>query len=488
MLCIGLTIGAVGLFVRIAELASALSVTAPAPHATVVTPTLPPSTATPTPTNTSAPTATPTATQIPTPTPTWTPTPTETPTPTVTPTPLPRTRPTAVPIAILPTQDISSTYIIPTAVPRYPIAEEALTVVLLGSDRRPDWEHWNTDAIQYVVVYPKIPSVAVLSIPRDLYVYIPTFRPSRINVADMYGEVYGFEGGGFGLLNQTLLYNLGITADYYAKVNFQGLKDIVDGLGGIDVPVHCRIQDYWPYPDENGEYHIIALEPGIQHMDGRLALWYSRTRKTTSVFDREARQQQVLEAIWSKARAGGLLEMIPTIYEQYGQSVETDLGWGNILMLGALAARMELSQVTLYNIGWSEVIPYVTMQGGNVYLPNWERMAEVIDRALLPPSPSRAARNSIRVEIWNGTGRADWELLAADTLYQGGFTPVIGTSDGQRYPQTLLQVFGDHAKGTGAPEVQEVFRIPDVNVGFAGESSGDIRLRLVLGEDYDPCR
>jgi LCP family protein required for cell wall assembly len=362
-----------------------------------------------------------------------------------------------------------------------------MTIVLLGSDRRPDWQHWNTDAIQYVVVYPRIPSVALLSIPRDLYVYLPSFHMGRVNLADMYGDVYDFAGGGFGLLNQTLLYNLGITADYYVKVNFQGLKDIVDTVGGIDVPVHCHLEDYWPYPDENGEYHRIALEPGIHHMDGQLALWYSRTRKTTSVFNREERQQQVLEAIWMKAQAGNLLEVLPALYEQYGDMVETNLGWGNILSLGMIASQIEPSQVTMYNIGPQEVNPYVTAQGGSVFLPEWEPLASVVDRALLPPSSSRAALASARIEVWDGTGHADWDLLAADRLYQSGLTPVLGTGNGEAFLQTHIQVFGDHAKGTGLSSVQTIFGIPDSQVSYVGASNGDIKLRLILGSDYQVC-
>jgi LCP family protein required for cell wall assembly len=345
-----------------------------------------------------------------------------------------------------------------------------------------------TDAIQYAIIYPKIPSVALLSIPRDLYVYIPQFKMNRVNVAHMYGEVYGFDGGGFGLLNQTLLYNLGITADYYAKVNFQGLKDIVDTLGGIDIPVYCHLQDYWPYPDENGEYQIMALEPGIQHMDGRLALWYSRTRKTTSVFDREERQQQVLEGIWRKAREGGLLDKIPTLYDQYGEMVQTDLGWGHILSLGLIAAQIEPSQVSLYSIGRAEVKPYTTASGGFVFLPNWEEMSPVIDRALLPPSPSRAALASVKVEIWNATAHDQWELLAGDRLYQNGFTPVYGDSDGNRYLQTYIQVFGEHSKGSGLSTVQAAFGVTDAQVTYVNAANGDVRLRLILGEDYNPCR
>jgi LCP family protein required for cell wall assembly len=400
----------------------------------------------------------------------------------------PPLRPTPVTIGLMPTQHVSATYAIPTVVPRFDISEEALTILLLGSDQRPDWEHWNTDAIQYVVIYPKIPSVAVLSIPRDLYVYVPQFELARINIAHMVGERYDFAGGGFGLLNQTLLYNLGITADYYVKVNFQGLKDIVDTLGGIDVPVHCRIEDYWPYPNENGEYPWMVVEPGIRHMDGRLALWYSRTRKTTSVFDREERQQQVLEGMWRAARANDIFAQLPTFYDQYGNYVETDLGLNKILALGVIASQIEPSQVSLYNIGWGQVRSYVTPHGGNVFLPIWDEVAPVIERVLLPPSPSRAARNAIKIEVWNNSGQTDWDDLAMDRLYQQGFTPIPGTSNGEIYPESRLQVFSEHAKGTGASVVQAMFGIDDANVAYVGAGAVDgVKLRLILGQDYQTC-
>jgi LCP family protein required for cell wall assembly len=390
-------------------------------------------------------------------------------------------------VVITVTPAISTTYAIPTPVPRYPISEDALTIALLGSDQRPDWTHWNTDAIQYLVIYPDIPSVTVLSIPRDLYVYIPSYRLSRINVADMVGTQTNYDGGGLGLLNQTMLYNMGITADYYVKVNFQGLETLVDALGGIDIPVHCRVYDYWPYPDENGEYHIITLEPGIHHMNGQLALWYARTRKTSSVFAREARQQQVLEGMWHAAKAADVFSILPSMYEQYGDMIQTDLDWGHILTLGSLAARINGTDVRLLNIGPQQVKSYVTPQGGFVFLPIWDEMSQIINQALLPPASSRAARSAVQVEIWNGSWHEDWDLLAADRLYNNGFTPIISPADRRDYAHTLIQVFGTHAKGTGLPEVQDIFNVPDQNVSYQDVDRGSIKLRFIIGADYKTC-
>jgi LCP family protein required for cell wall assembly len=185
----------------------------------------------------------------------------------------------------------SDTIPIPPPVPVAEMPADAINIVVLGSDRRPEWDDWHTDVVQIVSVQPSVPAVSVLSIPRDLYVYVPGFWMSRINFADMYGEMYGYEGGGPELVKQTILYNLGIPVHRYVRTDFDGFIGIVDALGGVDIPVHCRLEDHWPYPDEKGDYPIKVLEPGVHHLDGETALWYARSRMTSTVFAREQRQQ-----------------------------------------------------------------------------------------------------------------------------------------------------------------------------------------------------
>jgi polyisoprenyl-teichoic acid--peptidoglycan teichoic acid transferase len=467
------------------------------PAPVVVTPTRSPTasaTPTPKPTSTRTP-APPPPTWTPTPTPTITDTPTPippTPTPSATatliPTALPPHRPTAAPIDLSVTPPYTISYPIPTPVARQHIPEDAITVVLLGSDQRPDWQDWHTDAIQYVVIYPDAPSVAMLSIPRDLYVYIPGFWMNRINFADMYGEKYNYEGGGLGLLNQTLLYNLGITADYYVKVNFDGLIGMVNAIGGIEAPVHCRLEDYWPYPDENGVYPRLTLEPGIHHLDGELALWYSRSRKTTSVFSRERRQQQVLEAMWHQAKRANLLEAAPQLYEEKKDLYQTDMGLGKIVPLALTAAQLEPANVRRYNIGPGEVRSYVTDMGGYVFLPQGEAVAEVVSAVIAKPAPRRAAQAAIHVEIWNGTPYADWDRLAADTLAHYGYVPVIGTPDRHDYTETQIIFFSSTHKGSGLELVQTLFDVPAQHVIYQEDPNASVKMRLILGADHNPCR
>jgi len=448
-------------------------------------PILPPATLTPVPTP-----GPPTFTPVPTPdptttfTPSSTATPTETPTPTSTPTPFSLVPP--VLIGVTPT--LSDTTAVPTSVPVAGMAPGTINIVVLGSDRRPDWDDWHTDVIQVVSIQPLVPAVTVLSIPRDLYVYVPGFWMGRVNFADMYGELYGYKGGGPALLQQTLLYNLGIPIDHYVRTDFDGLIGIVDALGGVDIPVHCQLQDYWPYPDENGEYPIKVLVPGVHHMDGETALWYARSRKTSSIFARERRQQQVLQAIWRQARSLDLLPRVPQLWDQFRGMVVTDMEFGDVMMLAEVAFRLDEQNVRFRNIGYQHVIPWTTPKGGSVFLPNWEEIGPVVSEALGPVPEGRLWRTLQTVEVWNGTGHADWDQLAADRLFRQGFVAAIGQPDRRDYPQTQLIDFTSTAKGSAVPYLQWMFQVSAENVISAPDLNGGVQYRLIVGADYQTCR
>ena len=137
----------------------------------------------------------------------------------------------------------------------------------------------------------------------------------RINTAYQQGELTGYPGGGAQLLKDTVAYNLGIHIDHIAMVEFNGFRQIVDTLGGIDVPLVCAFTD-WHIIDPNksdqieDNWALFTLGPGVVHMDGDLALWYTRSRMRSSDFDRGRRQQEVLRAIFNQ---GIRLNVIPKL-------------------------------------------------------------------------------------------------------------------------------------------------------------------------------
>ncbi len=453
---------------------------------TLSLPTLPPPTLTftplPLPTVTPAPPPSPTATFTPGPTAT----PTHTPTPAPTPTSFTLDIPQLIEVTAVAT--LSDTTAIPSPVPTAEMAPRTLNVVVLGSDQRPDWNDWHTDVVQIVSIQTMVPAVTVLSIPRDLYVYIPEQGMSRINFADMYGEVFAYEGGGPGLIQQTLLYNLGIPVDHYVRTDFDGLIGIVDALGGVEIPVHCELMDFWPYPNEAGEYITKTLEPGMHHLDGESALWYARSRKTSSTFARERRQQQVLQAIWRKSRSLDIVPRIPELWEQFRSMIVTDMTITDMVMLAEMATRLDEQNVRFRNIGYQHVIPWTTPGGGSVFLPNWEEIGPVVSEALGPVPEGRLWRTLQSVEVWNGTDRGGWDQLAADRLYREGFGAIIGQPDRRDYAQTQLIGLTSLTKGSAASYLRWMFNVAPENVITASDLNAPAQYRLIIGADFETCR
>ncbi|KXK16108.1 MAG: cell envelope-related transcriptional attenuator [Chloroflexi bacterium OLB14] len=148
--------------------------------------------------------------------------------------------------------------------------------MLIGSDRRPTGTSHRTDTLLIAVVWYKEGQVSLISIPRDLWINIPSVGMQRINTAYQSGESNGYPGGGYGLLKDTIFQNLGIRIDHVAMVEFDGFRRIVDTLGGIEIPVACAYTDWRlidPSYDPNNEnnWWLYTVGPGQVYMDGDLA-------------------------------------------------------------------------------------------------------------------------------------------------------------------------------------------------------------------------
>lgn len=210
--------------------------------------------------------------------PTFTPSPL--PTATVTPSPLPTATPTLEPTATL----------VPTPAP--PDPGGAVTIALLGSDRRPgEGGAARSDAIIVLRLDPASGRVSMLSLPRDLHVSIPGRGSGRINSATMFARED--VAAGADLARKTISNFLGIPIDYYITVDFRGFIDAVDAMGGITVNVERNLYDP-RFPTMDYRYAEVSFERGEQLFDGRSALVYSRIRHPDSDFARIKRQQAVL--------------------------------------------------------------------------------------------------------------------------------------------------------------------------------------------------
>src|SRR4029077_18627625 len=117
------------------------------------------------------------------------------------------------------------------------------------------------------------------------------------------------ETRGYNGLKSILGYLYGLDIQYYVEVNFVGFQKVVDALGGVTVNVQIPVLDD-NFPEPGNRRERLYVPAGVQHMTGGQALEYSRSRKSTSDFDRGARQQRVLVSLRKQLDIGQALQNI----------------------------------------------------------------------------------------------------------------------------------------------------------------------------------
>ena len=361
--------------------------------------------------------------------------------------------------------------------------------MLLGVDRLPGQVDWRTDTMIYVRIDPATKVVGMLSIPRDLWVYIPGHGYNRLNTADYLGEGQGYPGGGPALLNETLLHNLGIGFDHYVRVNFDGFKRIIDILGGIDVDVDCAVELWGADPEKPGDWKQIGYVPaGMQHMDGLTALRYAQCRYNTPPFDRDLRQQKVLFAVRSRVMELGIPGLLPRALEllvTMRDMVQTDLGPTGITSLAQLVPEVAPSNVNRAHIDLSLAPQWTTPDGAWVLVPDREKIAPVI-MGLLDPPPEKVnllRAEAARVVLRNGTPAQGWARQIADRLEVRGFQIVeFSPADRPDYPETLIFSYAD--KPYTVQNLQAYLLVKDENVRYEPDASSEVDVLVILGDDF----
>ncbi len=423
--------------------------------------------------------------------------PTETPPPadTATPTPTSQTKgePTLGYYNITPAANATLVTPFPTPVTPVQLDKDLVNILLIGTDYRAAENAFRTDTLIIVSINKATGGVTLLSIPRDLYVYVPTWGMQRINRAYNDGETSNYAGGGPGLLEQTILYNLGIPIHYYALANFDGFRRIVDTVGGIDVPVNCQLTEYkikdWSLDESDpASYELYTQPAGVAHMDGALALWFARARPVGGDFFRSYRQRQVLRAIYHTALDADMIPQIPDLYANFNEVVKTDIGLWEIMPLTPLAAQLQDAQLRSLHIGPNQTTAWITPRGDDVLLPRPGAMQALVREAFTPPSANQLARPVTVVEIWNITANPDLARLAAETLANEGFTPIAGAPDGSAvYPQTTLVDFTTSSKGSPLNKLQSYLHVADASVVAQPDPNSPAPFRVILADDYNPC-
>jgi LCP family protein required for cell wall assembly len=396
-------------------------------------------------------------------------------------------------------------------------ASERVNVLLLGIDRRGSrgWG-WRTDTIIVVTVDPVKKTVGMLSIPRDLYVPIPGNGENRINTANVWGYNSDYPGGGPALVKRTIEANFDVPIDYYVMVDFQGFKQIVDTLGGIDVDVSKDLHDTeYPDPKQGDPYAFktVHFDAGSQHMDGARALEYARSRMSTSDFDRAKRQQSILIAIRDRALSLNLLPKLPTLAATMANNVVTDMTMEEMVELAKLATQIDMANLQQVVLEKPLVHGYRTETGGAVQLPKWDLVNPVVDglfgiiRVEVAPTPAPTTpavaqpaptptlapirvellqdliREGARVAVQNGTAEPNFAAQVAARLMEQGYEVIeFGDADRLDYSATVIVDYTGRVRTL--ERLVEEFQVAPENVRSSPNLRSQVDIRVIVGQDY----
>jgi anionic cell wall polymer biosynthesis LytR-Cps2A-Psr (LCP) family protein len=219
------------------------------------------------------------------------------------------------------------------------------------------------------------------------------------------------------LLAETIRYNLGIPIHYYARINFAGVRKLIDQVGGVDVLAHCPLYDVFPDlpPDQNDVITdtvqlstvptgTIAIPvPGLYNLDGQHALWFARSRYSTNDFDRSRRQQAVLRGLWNKIKAQGLVGQLPALWNDVTKIVDTNLNVNDVIYLATFGLQLDDSRIKQRSIDRAALENFTTDTGAQVLLISPKRVRVVVDEAFTPPLSNVASQAAAQVEVVNGS-------------------------------------------------------------------------------------
>jgi len=233
---------------------------------------------------------------------------------------------------------------------------DVVWILAVGSDARPGEEMTRSrgDTIQLIGMNTRTGAATAIGVPRDSWVPIPGVGSNRVNAALYYG--------GPQLMAETVGNLIGIQPDYVFVTGFKKFKAMVGDIGGIDVVNPTAFSDTYLKPQ--------GFEAGKIHLNGYLALSFSRVRKTLprGDFDRSANQQRVLKGIQAKIRERseqrGFIER--GVFSAM-QNMATDASPAELYRLARAVANVKPAKITscvvlggIGNVGGASVVlPYV---------------------------------------------------------------------------------------------------------------------------------
>ena len=224
--------------------------------------------------------------------------------------------------------------------------KEPFTLLIIGIDSTKDGlgnaDSFNGDSLILITFNPNNLNATMLGIPRDSYVPIACFKDKIENKITHAAQM------GSNCVINTIQDYFDIKIDYYAKINFKGLVDLVDAVGGVDVEVPYDMCEQ----DSKRRFgkHMIYIEKGLQTLNGEQALALSRNRKQNyglcpvkwtqgnrDDYIRSKNQQEVIKALANKVKDVNNINTLYKILDTISNNMDTNMSTDTILSFYNLA-------------------------------------------------------------------------------------------------------------------------------------------------------
>lgn len=377
--------------------------------------------------------------------------------------------------------------------------DEPVVVLLTGIDKR-SWENEDgpglTDVVIVAVLDTRNHTAGLLSLPRDLWVEVPSFGYRKINQTYPLGEGYGYRGGGPKLLMETVEALLDTEIDHYVQVDFKAFVALVDAVDGVKVDVkEPLVVD--PDPAHKGK--MKRLEPGIQVLPGDLALGYIRTRSTgEGDFGRTERQQQVLVALHKRVvnfeMLPRLIRKAPFLYRELSSNVETNLTFGQVTTLAWALKGVDPQNVMHRVVSPPMVEATFNNLGQYILVPEVKKIREVFDTLVnqtpkdvpqpteVPSQDELLSRENAQIAVLNGTTRAGLAGETAQYLSSKGLSITRIDNAGKFTENTIIY---DHS---GNPVTLDMLlnlmALSESHVFHRSEGGQGEDIVIILGSDW----
>lgn len=245
----------------------------------------------------------------------------------------------------------------------YLFAPVRTNILLIGIDYvDPGSNLARSDTIMLATVVPLKPYIGLLSIPRDLWVTIPGYGENRINTAHFFAEGEK-PGSGPQALRRTIALNFGVDAPYYVRIRFEGFREIVDAMGGVDIVLNEATAGY---------------PTGKHHLNGQKALAFVRHRADSDDFFRMAHGQLMIKALFKNLLSPAKWPRLPAVANAFSKSVDTNLPIWLWPRLGLAFLRAGPEGIDNHVISREMTTPFITSEGANVLAPKWQQIHQLV--------------------------------------------------------------------------------------------------------------